>query len=444
MGTTSTNAIFNGTSRFSQDFQNVITRATGIASLGISQLNADKTVLSAQTTAMKSLDDIFTKLQTAATGLQDSLNGASFQAEVSDPTKLTATVGQGAVENNYSVEVLDPGAQATSVTTTAWVNDTATHNYKLKINGQTYSLTTDGNSADSVASAINNQYGDRVHASVVTGSGNDSRISLQSATLGDSQPDILDGAASLQTQKITGSQAEYIVDGIGSGTYSNSQSVQIASGVTVSLKAKTEGTPVNITITRSTSALTDSMTAFVSAYNDAVDAVDKQRGQGGGDLVGNPVVNDLSSMLSQIPTYAGSGQIYGLKALGVELSDDNSGHLTFNSYTLMSADIVTPSAVTSFLGDGTTTGFLKSVNDLLTSVEAPDTGLLPSAEADITNQSNTIDSEVADQQARVDNMTASMQQQMSQADALIASMEQQYSYLYGMFAAMQTADAQYK
>jgi flagellar capping protein FliD len=172
--------------------------------------------------------------------------------------------------------------------------------------------------------------------------------------------------------------------------------------------------------------------------------VDLQRGQAGGDLSGNPLVQDLSKVLSQIPTYTGAGTIYGLKALGVELSRDNSGHLEFNRYALMAADISSPSAVTSFLGDAKAGGFLKSVTDLLNSVEAQTTGILSAAEAVVTSQSSQIDAEIAGQQARVDTMIAAMQLQMSQADALIASMEQQYSYLYGVFSAMQTAAQQYK
>src|SRR5689334_420353 len=108
MGTTSTSsAIFNGTSRFSQDFQNVITRAKGIASLGISQLNNDKTTLSDQTKAMQSLGDVFAQLRTSFQGLQDALGGATYQALVSDDSKLSVTTGDGAVENNYQVEILD-------------------------------------------------------------------------------------------------------------------------------------------------------------------------------------------------------------------------------------------------------------------------------------------------------------------------------------------------
>ena len=364
MGTSSTtSAIFNGTSRFSQDFQNVITRATSIASLGISQLNNDKAVLSNQTKALQSLGDVFTRLQDAVQQIQDALGGSSFQADVSDDSKLSVTVGNGAVENNYSVEVLDPGAQATSVTSTDWVNDSQLHEYKLKINGETFDiLNPAGNSAEDIAAAINSQYGDQVHAAVLTMANGGGRISLQAAGLGDSQPDILDGTTSLHDQKIVGSLAEYIVDGIGTGTTSSTQSIQIATGVTITLKAKTNGTPVNITVSRSTSALGDAMTAFVTAYNNAVDAVDQQHGQSNGALAGNPLISNLSQLLSKIPTYSGSAQVYGLQALGLTLATDNSGHIEFNRYALMSADIMMPSAVTSFLGDSNSGGFLKSIS----------------------------------------------------------------------------------
>jgi len=270
------------------------------------------------------------------------------------------------------------------------------------------------------------------------------RISLQAASLGDSEPDILDGGTSLQSQQITGAQAQYIVDGQGTGVYSASSTVQIATGLTVSLKAATTGTPVNITISRSTSALSDALQAFTTAYNAAVDAVDQQHGQSGNALAGNPVVTSLSQILSQLSTYSGPGQISGLQGLGLQLADDNSGHLSFNPFGLMATDITDSSSVVQFLGGATTGGFLKTATDLMNQVENAQTGLLPEAQTDLQSQMSNIDGEVADLQSRVDDMTAQMQSQMSAADALIASMEQQYDYLNGMFQAMQVADQQYR
>ena len=66
---TSSSSIFTGSSQFSQDFQNVISRATAIASLPITQLNTDKTNLSSQADALTGIDGKFKALQTAIQGI---------------------------------------------------------------------------------------------------------------------------------------------------------------------------------------------------------------------------------------------------------------------------------------------------------------------------------------------------------------------------------------
>jgi flagellar capping protein FliD len=440
--------MFNGTSRYAQDFANVISRATAIASLPIKLMSNDKDALSTQAGDLSRLNDSFSALQTAIGSVQDALGGASFQAAVSDDSKISASVGDGAVEGVYSIEVIDPGSYASSQTPSAWVNDTATHTYQLSLGGVSHDIHPANNSAAGVAQAINDAYGDQVHAAVVNvGSTDipDYRISLQATSLGNVAPNILVDGHAMQGTPTTGTLARYIVNGSGNTVTSTTQSVQIQDGLTVTLKqATTAGTAVNITVSRSTSALSDALTKFTSAYNSAVDAVDAQRGMSGGTLAGNPVVSDLSQILSQLATYGGPGQISGLKGLGMELDPNNTGHLTFNSFSLMAADLTTPSAVTSFLGNATSGGFVKSATDLLTRVEDATTGILPMAQADMQSRITGLTTSIADQQSRVDDMTAQMQSQIAAADALIASMEQQYGYLSGMFSAMQTADQQYK
>jgi flagellar capping protein FliD len=441
----SNTAIFNGNSRYSSDFQAVIDRATAIASLPITQLNNDKSALNDQSTALTGLDSKFSALQAAVGKIGDALGGASFDASVSDPSKVSVTLGDGAVEGNYSIEVLDPGAYATSMTASSWVNPGGPpDNYKLSLNGVQYSVNTNDNSAGSVAAAINSQYGDKVRAIVLnvgTSDSPDYRISLQATTLGDLQPDLLDGSTSLQTQQTTGSQAHYIVNGSGTDVYSSSRTVTIATGVTVNLQAAS-ASPVNITLTRSTSALSDALSAFATAYNAAVDEVDKQHGTSSGALAGQSLVNDLSNVLSGISTYSSSSSGFGgLSALGLDL--DKTGHLSFNSFTLLASDLTNSAGITAFLGSATGGGFLKLATDSLNGVEQPGIGLLPAAESAIQEQSTRIDQNIADQQAIVDRMTAQMQTQMAAADALIASMEQQYEYLSGLFTSQADASKQY-
>ena len=76
MGTTSS-GFFTGSSQFSTDFQNVISRATAIASLPITQLNTDKTNLSSQATPSPAL-----------TAIQGSSNRSPGNSRLADRVRL--------------------------------------------------------------------------------------------------------------------------------------------------------------------------------------------------------------------------------------------------------------------------------------------------------------------------------------------------------------------
>jgi flagellar hook-associated protein 2 len=653
MGTTSA-PIFNGTSTYSQDFQNVISRATAIASLPITQLTTDQTNLTDQATALSGLDGKFQALQTAVQGISDALAGSAFQADISDDTKLGVSLTDGAIEGNYTVDVVDPGAYATSMTKSSWVaGNGSTRNYWLSYGGTNYALSPADNSATSIVSAINSQYSDKVHATVVnvgSSASPDYRISLQGAKLGDAKPDLVTGPANpaakqtqqtrgsdtlaasqtaqtwnadpsltfqlslngqahdlspadnsaqgvadainnsayasqvtasvvdldpdgahdyrisltakgvgnlqpdilasdgvtgpvslqqqtaagsdthavsestsswvtdtgapltyqlslggikydvspvdnspasviaainsaygdkvtatqvdlgsgsghdyrivltatragdlapdlivsqakLQNQQTTGAQASYIVNNSGKTVTSDTRTVTIATGVSVTLQAKDNGTPVSITVTRPTSALGTALSAFKDAYNAAVDEIDKQHGQASAALAGQSLVGNLSRILSGMGSYDSKGGVSDLPDLGLEL--DKTGHLSFNSFKLIAADLTNSSAVTSFLGS-TSSGFIKFATDSLSQVEDSTTGLLPGAENAVQSQITSITNTISDKQAQVDALTQDMQTRMAAADAAIASMQQQYSYLTSMFSAMQTADQQFK
>jgi flagellar hook-associated protein 2 len=334
--------------------------------------------------------------------------------------------------------------KATSRTAATWTG--APGSYQLSLGGVKYALTVADNSIDSVVSAINTQYGSKVTAAKVdlgTGTTHDYRISLTAVNAGDLQPDLVESAANVQKQTATGALANYVVNNSALPVTSDTRSVTIATGITLTLLAKDNGTPVNITVTRPTSAVSDALSAFATAYNNTVDEVDKQHGTTAGPLAGQSILGQLSRILSGIGTYSSSttGSVGGLSDLGLIL--DKTGHMTFNSLTLMAADISNSADVTAFLGS-TTSGFLKQATDGMTGVEDSVSGLLPTMEADLKTQISGVAAAIADQQTKVDDMTLRMQTQMAAADALISSMEQQYNYIAGMFQAMDTASNQYK
>jgi flagellar hook-associated protein 2 len=331
------------------------------------------------------------------------------------------------------------------MTAAAWNGD-GQHTYQISIGGVPQTLTPTDTSAAGVAAAINSQYGDQVRATVVnvrTADNPDYRISLRTTKLDDLQPDILDNAGSLQTQQTTGAQVHYVVNGSGLDVYSNSRSATVSTGVTLNLLASDGGTPVSVTVSRSSSALGNALSTLASAYNTAVDALDQQHGSTSGALAGNSVLNDLSQVLRGISTYSAPGSAVGsLKDLGLDL--DKKGHLTFDSAALYKANLGNSTGIAAFLGSSTTGGFLKAASDSLAAIEQSGTGLLPSFEASVQSQISDNTNRTATLQAFVDQTKLQLQQQMAAADALIATMEQQYNYLSGMFQSMQAAASQYK
>ncbi|MGD0773760.1 MAG: flagellar filament capping protein FliD [Candidatus Solibacter sp.] len=217
MGTTSTApTYFTGTSAYSTDFNNVVARAVAIAQLPITQLTNNQTALSNQSTELTTLDTKFTALQTAIQAIGTALGGSSFQTSVSSPNVVNVSVADGAQEGYYTMNVDSIGAYESSMSAQNWnVPEASTGTpttFTLVVGNQNYSVTAADNSAQSVADAINASYGNLVQATTVNVGPNDTRIALQSATLGQTNLDILNiptgvTSTSLQQQATAGGYA---------------------------------------------------------------------------------------------------------------------------------------------------------------------------------------------------------------------------------------------
>ena len=426
----------------------MINRAVAIASLPITLLTNQQTTLTNQSNELSTIDTKFTALQTAVQGISDAMSGSSYQATISDPTSVSASVSDGVAEGVYSINVENVGSYATSLSTNTW-DSTADPSgnpstYSLMVGGQSYSFTPSDNSAATVASTINSQYGNMVNATAVnvgSASSPNYKISLQSTSLGATTLDIQNSSGtSLQTQQQPGEEASYEVDNSGVTVQSTSSTVTIATGLSIDMLATSDG-PVDVTVTRSTSALDSALSTFASAYNAAATELDNQRGQSGGAMQGQSIINTLSQALASISTYSSSDSIGYLHNLGLDLGAN--GQFTYTDTTLMSTDFGNSSGVDTFLGSATGAGFLKAATDTMTSLEDPTTGLIKTSETDLQSQISNLGTTISDKQTQVSNLQIQLQNQMAQADASIASMEQQYSYLSSMFAAMQTADQMY-
>src|SRR6266536_2824886 len=110
-----TNAIFSGNSRFASDFQTIIDRQVALASLPAAALQNEKTKLSNQSDAFKTLDTKFGGIESAVSSLESALGLGSYNYSIANnanTTVLSAALSSGVVAGSYSVEVTNLGAYA--------------------------------------------------------------------------------------------------------------------------------------------------------------------------------------------------------------------------------------------------------------------------------------------------------------------------------------------
>jgi flagellar hook-associated protein 2 len=445
-GSTSTSGssgAFTGASDYSQDLQDVLNRAVAIAELPITQLTNQQTTVQNQYSELSSIAKDLSSLQSAVQDIAQATGGSSFETDISDPSVVSASTGDGVVAGSYSIEVDSIGAYASSLSASNWTGTSSDPGgtYSLVINGTSYQIDSTDGSAASVAAAINAQYGSQVQATVVnvgSDTSPDQRISLQATTLGAQTLDIQDSNGnSLQAQGPAGSQAQYIVDGSGETVTSDSRSVTIASGLTVNLLSSDPGNPVTITVNGTDSALSSALSSFASAYNQVVTDLQSQRGQNAGPLQGQSILSEITQAIGNMATYftSSSSGVNGLAGLGLSLSEN--GQLTFDSQTLDSAYNANPAAVTSFLGSASGGGWLESATNTRTNLIDPNTGLVTNEETNLQSQSTSIGNQITAKQSQVTSLQTTLQNQMAAADALISTLEQQDNFLTQMMQAEQ-------
>jgi flagellar hook-associated protein 2 len=449
-GTTSSTSgvVFGGNSRYAADFQAIIDRSVAIASLPISQLNTDKAALEAESTALQAVEDRFSSLRAAVDSINSALGASAYQATQTDPSVASVSVGAGAMEGSYSVEVVAMGSYTTAISADLNINAPGTQGLgngtavTLRAGGVDYALTPDDGSLTALARAINAETGAHVRAVIVNvGSAEDPdyRLSLESTKLGPVEIRVLDGETDLVAVQTTGALAEYRVNGVAVAAQSDTRTVSIAPGLSVTLL---DTGSTGMTVTRQSSALSEALAGFAGAYNEAVDELDLHRGEGEGALKGRQAIYALAQSLRELAGHSEpGGPISSLTSLG--LAFDINGRLNFDPLTFMGADLANSTSVAAFLGGTTTSGFLKAADTVLDAVEDPLSGRLASEIAAARTGVFQFDARIADEQARVDDLKVRLQEQMAAADALIAAMEQQYQYLFGMLDAMRAAAEQY-
>jgi len=442
-GTSSTG--FTGNSSFSGDLQNVITRAVQIATLPMTQLQNEQSTLTGQQTELQTLGNDFQSLQTAF-GAVDSAASSSLAATVDNNSVASASVSSGVLAGTYAVDILGLGAQTNTISnsTLPSVSDPSSGNistsssFTLTVNGTNYSLTPASKNLDSLVSAINSS-GANVQATVVNVGGSASpnyELSIQGTQYAPTTIQLNDGTQNLMNQLSLGSYVSYQVNGQPSTpATSTTRSLEISTGLTVTALAT--GT-ANVTVAQNASGVENALSSLVTSYNSALTELNNNRGQNGGALSGNSIVQDLTTVLQNLTQYTStsSGTIQNMTDIG--LSFNSSGQLEFDSSTFEAAASSSLDNVMSFLGsESANTGFLGAASTALTSVTDSTTGLISQESSSLASSISSLATKISSDQTYISNLQSTITAQMAAADASISALQQQVTQITSLFTAEQ-------
>lgn len=365
----------------SLDVNAIVTSLMSIERQPITKLNTKQTDYQAKLTAVSLIKSKIDTFQTAVKALSNPSSGSfiAFKATSSDPAIFSASASSSAVAGNYTLDVISLAqsqklvAVGQASSTTAISDGIATTiNFDFgTISGGTLtagvysgaafasngsapkSITIDGtnNTLSGIRDAINaTKIG--VSASIVNdGSGTPYRLALSSdnsgisnslkisTTGGDGTINTLlandpAGAQNLN-QTVAAQNADFKVNGIAISKASNSVTDAIQ-GVTLTLN-KITTTPATLTIATDTSAVSDSVTSFVKAYNDLYSAMKNSSAyKSKSALEGDAMLRGLQSQMRSIANSTVSGGT--LSSLGeAGLSFLTTGTLQLDSAKLSSA-----------------------------------------------------------------------------------------------------------
>jgi len=449
-GSSGTN-YFTGSSQFSSDLQQTIQNAVALASLPMEMMQNDLTALQSQSSELSTLESSFMSVQNAINDINSAIGASSYTASSSNTAVATASISGTPDVNSLSFTVVTMGQYETAmsndsltkVTDPSSASFSNAASYSLQVGtGPAITVTPSAKNLSALADAIN-QTG-AAQASVINigpPSAPDYRLFLQANQLGSQTLQLTanngtqSGQTLLTAQSPPGAEATYQVNGQPSTPISStSRTVTVEPGVFVTMQGAGTAT---VSVSRSTAALSNAFSELAGAYNSAMTELSKNRGSGGGALVGDSIVQTLISALRSLVGYStGNSGISNLTALGFSL--DKNGVLSFDPSAFATAANGNLTQLTAFLGALDTGGFLKTANDALTSLDDSTSGLIQSSVNSVQDQITQKNDDISAQQDKITQMQTNLQNQMAQADAAISALEQQYSYVSNLFTAMQT------
>ena len=319
----------------------LVSSLMGVERQPLANLQSKQASFNSKLSAFGALKSAVSAFQTAVKNVSgDSLAALTATSSKSDTVGVSVAKGSGASAGSYAIEVsklaqsdkLVSSGVAPATTFTA-----AGSAMSITVGGKTTSIPlADGNLA-SISSAINKANAG-VTATILNDGTNDRLVITGNATGRDNGVTIaasgslaaFDTTSGGMSRTQTAQNAEMTIDGVAVSKASNTVTDAIK-GVTLNLAQTNVGSPVKISLAKDTTAVTNSINAFVDAYNTLATAVNKQTAYNtntktaavlNGDAGARSILTNIRAELGK--AVSGAGGLTALSDIGIAFQRDGT------------------------------------------------------------------------------------------------------------------------
>lgn len=457
------------------DVNSIVSKLMTIEQRPLTALATKEASYQADISAYGTLSAKLSALQDAASALIPSVGQsaydkfATFNATVADSTIASATTSGATAIGSYSLEVTALAkalsiasmtyAGGSSATVANLVNPGDTATLTITSGSQTTNvvITQSNNTLAGVRDAINAS-GAGVTASIINGTGG-SQLVISGNTTGAANEFSISGAVTdlnftpgtnpaydANTPPTSGQGMAYLQRGADASvlfngiqvTSSSNTFTNIVDGLNLTVQKQTAAnSPTTVSVSRSSSGLTKTLQALISAYNavnssvhdlGAYDPTTKKAGALNGDSTLRSIQSQFHAAINSTPTGLAGASLQHLSDIGVTVQKD--GSLALDTSKLQKALDKDTSGVANLVAAYGTA--FKNVTKTMTDSG----GLIASRTDGINRLIKDIGNQRDALNVRLTRIEANYRAQFNALDALVASMNQTSTYLQQQLSAL--------
>jgi flagellar hook-associated protein 2 len=434
------------------DVNSIVSQLMAIERQPLNRLESSKRDLEVQFSAFGKLKSALTSFQSALGDLKTVNAFEVHKAETSDETAFTATADSSAAPGSNDIRVVSladahkMGSQAIADTDSTTLGR-AGQSMTFTVNGNAFTVDGGGMSLSQLKDAINDAPDNTgVAATIISENSGSHRLVLTSSETGNANAIELSVSRNLERDlglsdinDPTQLDAELLVDGLYSVSRSSNTISDAISGITLNLLAETSS-DVQLKVSRDTGAVTESVQAFVDAFNELKTTIDGLSGEGN-DLEADNTLRSIENQIQAVfntPPSALNGGFTHLSEVGVSFQRD--GKLSLDSGALQKAiDSDFAGMAEVFAHDDQ--GYLFRVDTLIGNIVQAD-GLIDSRQDGLNSSMDRVDRRIEDMAYRLELREQRLLDQFNTLDTLMAQLQGTSAFLSQQLAALPTIQTQ--